>query len=889
MKKSFWKTDWFMALIVSIVFLGAGRAGLMDGLERKLYDMGVQLASRTPSDKVVVVAIDDESIAKMGRWPWSRTVIADMFDQLTKAQAKVIGNTILFTEPQTDPGFAAIKEVNEFYKKSALGRDLSELDALLQKAKGAVKLESKSPSFELLKEVVKLLYSSNLADTLPQDVAELRKLLTNAEKQLNTDIALANSIQKAQNIVQTMNFKLGSVQGRPDKDLPPYIVANAVNKKNIKDEMGARSEGYTPLPAQSLTPPLELFAKQANRLGHVNVFPDVDGAIRSELLMVDYYNTYFPSLSIQLAAASLNLKAQDIKINLGESVSVGKLNIVTGPNSEMYTFYYRDEGDKAAFPVYPFYDVKEGKISAANFKDKIVILGATATGVGTAYVTPVDSGMAPALMVAHSVSSILQEDFFVTPSWGVWVQLLVVVLVALYLILLLPRLKAGMGALATAITFVVLLGGHLYLMSVQTTWLQLALPMTLLVFGHLILTTKRFLMTEKGKIKADADSAENNKMLGFAYQEKGQLDLAFEKFRKAPVDESIMEALYNLALDFERKRQFNKAASVFTYIAEYNAKFRDIEQRIERNKQLEKTVILGGSSGAAGGTLVLGGEGIEKPMLGRYQVEKELGKGAMGIVYLGKDPTINRVVAIKTMALSQEFDGDELKEVKARFFREAETAGRLTHPHIVTIYDAGEEHDLAYISMEFLKGEDLVQHTKPGKLLSVTAVIDIVIKVADALDYAHKQMVVHRDIKPANIMYDAASNSVKVTDFGIARITDSSRTKTGMVLGTPSYMSPEQLAGKRVDGRSDLFSLGVTLYQLCTGQLPFIGESMATLMYKIANEKHQDVLLLRSDLPACLKGVIDKVLEKNSDKRYQTGAELVYDLQACLKQAQAGV
>ena len=236
---------------------------------------------------------------------------------------------------------------------------------------------------------------------------------------------------------------------------------------------------------------------------------------------------------------------------------------------------------------------------------------------------------------------------------------------------------------------------------------------------------------------------------------------------------------------------------------------------------MSETVILGGGGAHPGGTVILPGGGVEKPMLGRYEVEKELGKGAMGVVYLGKDPKIGRVVAIKTMALSQEFEADELKDVKERFFREAETAGRLTHPNIVTIYDAGEEHDLAYIAMEFLKGKDLTPYIKPDTLLPLDKVLSIVARVADALAYAHKNNVVHRDIKPANIMYDLEGDSVKVTDFGIARITDSSKTKTGMVLGTPSYMSPEQLAGKKIEGRSDLFSLGVTLYQLSCGKLPF--------------------------------------------------------------------
>jgi serine/threonine-protein kinase len=408
------------------------------------------------------------------------------------------------------------------------------------------------------------------------------------------------------------------------------------------------------------------------------------------------------------------------------------------------------------------------------------------------------------------------------------------------------------------------------------------LPAALLVAGHLLLTTKRFLMTEKGKIKSDADSAESNRMLGLAFQGQGQLDMAFDKFRKVPLDDSLMDVLYNLGLDFERKRQFNKAESVFRYMADHNPKFRDLEARTAQSKAMAETIILGGSSGRSNdSTMKLDQVGLAKPMLGRYEIEKELGKGAMGVVYLGKDPKISRVVAIKTMALSQEFEADELEDVKARFFREAETAGRLNHPNIVTMYDAGEEHDLAYIAMEFLKGKDLTMYTKYPNLLPLPTVLSIVARVADALSYAHSLNVVHRDIKPANIMYDLESDTVKVTDFGIARITDSSKTKTGMVLGTPSYMSPEQLSGVKIEGGSDLFSLGVSLYQLACGKLPFAGDSMAQLMFRIANEQHTDILNLNPDLPPCVVAIIDKALAKKAADRYANGSAMAEAIRQC--------
>ena len=392
-------------------------------------------------------------------------------------------------------------------------------------------------------------------------------------------------------------------------------------------------------------------------------------------------------------------------------------------------------------------------------------------------------------------------------------------------------------------------------------------------------------MTERVKEKSEADSAESNRMLGLAFQGQGQLDMAFDKFRKCPMDDALMENIYNLALDFERKRQFNKAEAAFRYMADYNPKFRDLEQRLNRAKVMSETVMLGGANTATNAsTMMLGNGQVEKPMLGRYQIEKELGKGAMGVVYLGRDPKINRVVAIKTMALSQEFEADELEEVKARFFREAETAGRLNHQNIVTMYDAGEEHDLAYIAMEFLKGHDLVPFTKPDHLLPLPKVISIVARVAEALAYAHSNNVVHRDIKPANVMYEPESDQVKVTDFGIARITDSSRTKTGMVLGTPSYMSPEQLSGKKIDGRSDLFSLGVMLYLLCSGKLPFVGESMTQLMFKIANEAQPDIRTFKPEIPDRLVAIIDRALSKDANERYQTGEEMARDLRACLSE-----
>jgi tRNA A-37 threonylcarbamoyl transferase component Bud32 len=288
------------------------------------------------------------------------------------------------------------------------------------------------------------------------------------------------------------------------------------------------------------------------------------------------------------------------------------------------------------------------------------------------------------------------------------------------------------------------------------------------------------------------------------------------------------------------------------------------------------------SGEAQSATVILPNNGGPPATLGRYKVLKELGRGAMGVVYLGKDPTIQRFVAIKTMRLDEIDDADKLQEVKARFFREAESTGRLSHPNIVTIYDAGEEHELGYIAMEVLEGTTLKQWSRKPNLIPPDKLIPTLATVADALDYAHQQGVVHRDIKPANIML-TKDQVVKVMDFGIAKMASSSKTQTDLVLGTPTYMSPEQIAGKKVDGRSDIFSLGVVMFELLTGRPPFTADNVSALLFAIAHSPHPPLASLRSDLPPMVQEVLNRALKKDAVHRYRRAAEFAQDLRACVQ------
>jgi len=262
-----------------------------------------------------------------------------------------------------------------------------------------------------------------------------------------------------------------------------------------------------------------------------------------------------------------------------------------------------------------------------------------------------------------------------------------------------------------------------------------------------------------------------------------------------------------------------------------------------------------------------------KPTLGRYEILEQIGKGAMGIVYKGRDPKLQRLTAIKTIRFTDEFDESQAEEIKEQFYREAEVVAKLSHPNIVTLYDVGEDLDLSYLAMEYLDGESLDQHTKADNLLPITKCIDIIIQVCDALEYAHKHGIVHRDIKPANIMLLEGS-LVKVTDFGIARIAASSKTHTGIIKGTPYYMSPEQAKGLKVAGPSDIFSLGVVFYQLLTGKLPFSGENMAAIMYQTMSMDPEPPTTYNPMVNKATLTILNRCLEKNLQKRYQTAKQL---------------
>ena len=265
--------------------------------------------------------------------------------------------------------------------------------------------------------------------------------------------------------------------------------------------------------------------------------------------------------------------------------------------------------------------------------------------------------------------------------------------------------------------------------------------------------------------------------------------------------------------------------------------------------------------------------------LGRYEIAAILGQGAMGVVYLAHDPEIDRPVALKTVR-PEALRGESGAEVEARFLKEAKLAGRLQHPNVVTVFDVGRDRGDFFIAMEYVDGHPLTRYLASADALPLNAKIGIIRQTAEALDHAHERGVVHRDIKPGNILI-AKDGRVKVTDFGIARFTSattSDLTRTGTMIGSPAYMSPEQIRGEKLDGRSDLFSLGVVLYELLTGTRPFPGESITTLVYQILHTEPRDPCEIKADLPAASREVMAVLLAKQPEKRPENAKTFLREL-----------
>ena len=533
-------------------------------------------------------------------------------------------------------------------------------------------------------------------------------------------------------------------------------------------------------------------------------------------------------------------------------IDLGKSQISTNLAGKVFNYFSNLTGRHTEINALPLKNAANK--SDSYYKNKLILIGQDINRLQ---------------ILADSLSSLEANAIYHTPAFSWWMLPLLLALVVVYLLWLLPMLSRHSGLFLGAFLILGIISAQPVLLILKGVWWPSINLLLLILIGQLavyIYVSGQSILDSLLRKEHDAWY-----QLGHYQFERNEYETAITSLLKCNGEDRALTDLYEIGLKFERKRQYDRAYEIYSQISKRQKNFKDIERRLKTHSDIASKPSTTLSPLSAQKTLLM--SQVEMPEFGRYSIEKELGRGAMGVVYLSKDPKINRKVAIKTLDYSQ-FSVAELKDVKARFFREAEAAGRLSHHNIVTVYDIGEEADFAFIAMDYVTGFPLSKYIKPGKLLPVPEVYHIIQVVAEALDYAHKQKIVHRDIKPSNIMYNPKSKQIKITDFGIARITDSVKTRTGSFLGSPSYMAPEQITGSKIDGRADIYSLGVSFYQLLTGQLPFNADNLGNLAYKIANEKHKPVKDLRSGLPASATRIINKALQKEPGNRFASGAEM---------------
>ena len=671
------------------------------------------------------------------------------------------------------------------------------------------------------------------------DSAPVRAKLDEAQAALDTDSALAASILRSGHVLLAA---------------PGDAVDDAAPRSDNGSPSFALQVDASSAPAVDIRPPLPVFVHAARGVGYLS---ESDNASQQLPLLVQSDGHTVASLALLAAAAQQDVDASTIAVHTLGGVTLGSNLIGTDQHLQVLL---RDSHGASGVPQYGFDEVISGSVQPERLAGKTVLVGLTT------------SAAAPVLREARLASSLLSSDLVSAPFWVWVVRALLTLLVGLYLMLLLPRLSDVIGMVVSAFLGVALLNGEYIPLLSQSLWLPLILPFLVLVFGHAGLVGLQFLRERSGVSRSAM--SESNRELALAMQALNRFDQALIRFRLCEPSKLLAENLMALGQEHERGRRYSQALEVYYYLQQINPDHEGLADRLEHLRQLESTPTLTRTNAAGVLSRALSSGGLQKPMLGRYQVEKELGKGAMGVVYLGRDPKINRVVAIKTMALSQEFDADELTEVKERFFREAETAGRLNHPNIVTIYDAGEEHDLAYIAMEFLEGKALTSRTKGNALLrprrcwrsSPSLLMPWITPIRRTWCTATSS-------PPTSCMTRRSARSRSPTSAS-PRITDSSQTKTGTILGSPLYMSPEQLSGKEAGRPQRPVFPGCYHVPVATGRTALRAPSLTGLMFKIANEPHPDVTFLRPDIPPTIKVVVDRALQKDPDARFQNGMEM---------------
>ncbi len=699
---------------------------------------------------------------------------------------------------------------------------------------------------------------------------------------------LADQMSWVNNVVLPYDIALATFKSSKTSN-PKDLFPNSIQVEGNSHDMSEEAS----LPVRKVFLPAERLLSAKPRLGFDFMSPDDDKNVRHQSLVMNYDGYFYPSVPLVAAAAYLDVSTDLVKVKEGESIALGvQRAIPINDRSELLICYNKGY----AFTRYSAADLLGEKFDYSVLKNKLVVIGVDDPQVTEQFATPVAGPLPEYMIKANAIENIINSNLLKTRS-ATTVDLIILFALGALGAFILPRISLMYRMVVIVGSIFVLANINYFSVASFKT-----LPDTIYVLLQLCLfaaasplldsqlmtgaTTSRS-SAEKRKVQRQAGSgratanAPVRELVSTATDSSELKTVSMSSSDRRPLDHQTVKADVDVPVasttatperewgNIELERSSDTPISDQTREAAHAADSSGSHQSWPESDHAK--------SASSSGELSISGELTELKSLGRYQITGVLGKGAMGTVYRGVDPAINRPVALKTIRLDFINDPAEFEELKERLYREAQAAGKLSHPNIVTIYDVGSEGPLQYIAMEYLEGQTLENLIRKKVKFNYRIIAQIITQMCQALEYAHERGIVHRDIKPANVMV-LSDYRVKVMDFGIARIDSNSMTKTGIAMGTPNYISPEQLKGLPIDRRADLFSLGVVMYEMLLGRRPFKGENITSLIYSILHHEPEKPSVVNPQIPLLFDHIVMRALKKVPAERYQKATELTADL-----------
>jgi len=733
------------------------------------------------------------------------------------------------------------------------------------------------------------------------------------EKAGNTKI-LTEQLSWIDNLVIPYDIALATFRSSRTSN-PDYLFDYSLA---VDDQLGLMEENSSLL-ARKLFLPAGKILKTRPKLGFSYIMPDDDKILRHQSMVMNYEGYYYPSVALMAAAVYEKVKPEMVKITEGQTIELGsRVTIPINNKSEFFLNFYKEN---------PFVKFSANQILGEGFNfsqlsGKAILITVDEFDNSEYFKTPVSDETPRYLITATTLSNLINRDMITIGFKSVLFNLLLLFLLGGICAFVMPQISLLYRFVTLGIGLFLLINVNYFMLSsfnvlVELSYIGLefvlfmaAAPMleTSLVLGEEAEAIRKKRAKEKARkrmerlrLKAKSQSGETEAEEPVVREIKASSSDP-ENVATAILSGEEVKATSAIEQDQDIKGSLGGSTSIPLKdhqslnldgdgSGDYDSeKASGLSQKIKLDSEpeiIDPTSLDNAAATENQDDRVLitdcddGFNSTPQPAditkLGRYEVSGILGKGAMGQVYMGKDPAINRPIALKTIRLDFVTDPAEMAELKKRLHLEAQAAGRLSHPNIVTIYDVGSEGDLQYIAMEYLEGQTLEQMIKRKVKFNYRIIAQIIVQICAGMDYAHKQGIVHRDIKPANIMI-RSDYRVKVMDFGIARVESSSMTKTGIAMGTPNYISPEQLKGQRVDNKADIFSLGVVMYEMLLGRRPFKGENITSLIYSIIHTEPEKPSSVNPQVPLLFDHIVLRALQKDPKDRYQHALEIVNDL-----------